>query len=1348
MTSVSHHSRQPSLASTLASAASPAQHPQSIGPWRLGRTLGAGATGRVLLATHATTRQKAAVKVVSKAALGDDASHNKGCDAAGLPYGIEREIIIMKLLSNPHVLRLYDVWETSKALYLVLEYVEGGELFDLLVEQGPLPEAEAVRYFRQIVLGAAYCHALGICHRDLKPENLLLDGNYNVKLADFGMAALESNGRLLETSCGSPHYAAPEIVSGLKYHGAASDVWSCGVVLFALLTGRLPFDDENIRNLLLKVQSGAFDMPAELSREAKDLLARMLHVDPNRRIPTDKVLEHPLLRKYPQTEQDLQVTADLPAPDTASRSLGSRKRVDKQILHNLSILWHGRPVDEIVDALLSPDSCPEKTFYALLLRYKLAHEDPQPKKALIATSPSVSRGLVVSSSVSRGLIASRTPKRTSIAASSARNRGTSFSLKNGSVSSVTSSPKKRGYRYSYLQSPGTPGRSPGRSPGKAPHSPKKHPYQLLQRQSYQDIPPPIPRSLYDDIMKVEEEENAKAAAVAGKDTRDVVNDLGSGLAPSAMDFDAVSTSSNLLPSRSSNRLLASRSSKRILVSRSSNRLLASSSSNRLLVTLTKSKSKNRLSRRLSTTFRNSVMGNGLKRNSITSKLISTYAKLHEESDWEYIEKSAKRTSLTFATLIDKVFNQDEEEEREQIERELAAEARERIAREIEEEERLARQERQAARRSNIRKSVLKPSKAPELIIHGADVEKKYRSTSGPAPVSEHMLTKNDVENLKRRVASTQASTRARPVSRLDPRWIAYENENEDAVLQMEIEMGIADPQAVADAKKRAKAAAKAEAKAQAKAEREARRRSQLDKEKGEQARRRRKSKTMEVYERDEATGPVRRGSHEEYPDRRASDYRRVSSRDEPYASRRVSKEEAYESRRISRSSRAEPSGAASRYDAADPMEYEYTSRIALVTIPQVTRKSKHFSQSNKRLSVLSLYSTKSSFHDLNLHIRESAAARKQAQVDRYSKYNQPVEEYDEDSEATVNRTGYVNETDGTIDESQLSDADGTFKAPLSRIDSRPISECPTLPESHRKLRYASGSEDDSEDGDSEGDDNDSDEEQEVDDNESEAEEDGDDTYFNNIKLPAPKSRAASGGKKAEAKSRLAQNATKKSMIPDSIEAKTASEKEAVPSQPRPSSSTVIQTSVPPASIQVPKRGGPQPERKPLDNITNVEQKHSKSIFRRFSPFGKKVEEAPVRPADAATANITSAEPARQSTFLSWFNKNAAADERTVGSILTQVDMFNALNSLLSTWRQYGIRDLESRKSTYSITGTIAKNASLRMKSASFEIMVIRQAENKSKVLFTRVKGSLDTFAKFYGEIRKVLVKESVVDQEG
>lgn len=169
--------------------------------------------------------------------------------------------------------------------YLLLEYVEGGELFDYLVSKGRLDLSEAISYFRQIISGVHYCHKFHIAHRDLKPENLLLDKDKNIKIADFGMAALEYDGTaFLETSCGSPHYASPEVVAGKQYHGSASDIWSCGVVLFALLTGRLPFDHENMGELLRRVKSGKFEMPRSIPPEAKDLLSKILKVDPAQRI--------------------------------------------------------------------------------------------------------------------------------------------------------------------------------------------------------------------------------------------------------------------------------------------------------------------------------------------------------------------------------------------------------------------------------------------------------------------------------------------------------------------------------------------------------------------------------------------------------------------------------------------------------------------------------------------------------------------------------------------------------------------------------------------------------------------------------------------------------------------------------------------------------------------------------------------------------------------------------------------------------------------------------------------------------------------------------------------------------
>ncbi|SSD60368.1 uncharacterized protein SCODWIG_02129 [Saccharomycodes ludwigii] len=361
-----------------------------VGPWKLGKTLGKGSTGRVRLAKHMESGQLAAIKIVSKK---KKRSVNTGSSGI-LPYGIEREIIIMKLVSHPNIMALYEVWENKSELYLVLEYIDGGELFDYLVSRGKLPEKEAIYYFRQIVQGVSYLHKFNICHRDLKPENLLLDKkNKKIKIADFGMAALELSNQMLDTSCGSPHYASPEIVMGKKYHGSPSDVWSCGIILYALLTGHLPFNDTDVKILLAKVQTGSFDVPSYLSNEAKDLICKMIVVSPKKRIVIDDILEHPLLTKYNRftmnksntnirmigsNKQDKKhnegdevdnLLSNLPVqPEIVE--LKSKRNVDPSILENLQILWHGCPKSDIVKKLLRPGKSEEKIFYSLLYQYQ------------------------------------------------------------------------------------------------------------------------------------------------------------------------------------------------------------------------------------------------------------------------------------------------------------------------------------------------------------------------------------------------------------------------------------------------------------------------------------------------------------------------------------------------------------------------------------------------------------------------------------------------------------------------------------------------------------------------------------------------------------------------------------------------------------------------------------------------------------------------------------------------------------------------------------------------------------------------------------------------------------------
>ena len=264
---------------------------QFVGPWIIGECVGKGASGHVKIARHRRTGQLAAVKILP---LQPFVYANRAHPSAQVAQakqekqrlGIDREITMMKLMDHPNVMRIYDVYEGEKELYLILEYVEGGELFDFLVNRGKLAPLEALGYFKQIVYGLNYAHTFSIIHRDLKPENILIHSLDPplVKIADWGMAAFAPPTLQLETSCGSPHYASPEIVNGHRYTGTATDIWSCGVILYALLTGRLPFDDKNVRVLLSKVKTGRYEMPNSIDPLAKDLLARMLVVDVKKRI--------------------------------------------------------------------------------------------------------------------------------------------------------------------------------------------------------------------------------------------------------------------------------------------------------------------------------------------------------------------------------------------------------------------------------------------------------------------------------------------------------------------------------------------------------------------------------------------------------------------------------------------------------------------------------------------------------------------------------------------------------------------------------------------------------------------------------------------------------------------------------------------------------------------------------------------------------------------------------------------------------------------------------------------------------------------------------------------------------
>ncbi|KAM4553995.1 serine/threonine-protein kinase BRSK2 isoform 3-T3 [Fundulus diaphanus] len=279
---------------------------------------------------------------------------------------VEREIAILKLIEHPHVLKLHDVYENKKYLYLVLEHVSGGELFDYLVKKGRLTPKEARKFFRQIMSALDFCHSHSICHRDLKPENLLLDEKNNIRIADFGMASLQVGDSLLETSCGSPHYACPEVIRGEKYDGRKADVWSCGVILFALLVGALPFDDDNLRNLLEKVKLGVFHMPHFIPPDCQNLLRGMIEVDASKRLTLEKIQKHSWYiggKNEPEPEQ--------PVPRKVTiRSLPSADDIDPDVLDSMHSLGCFRDKNKLLKDLLSDDENQEKMIYFLLLDRK------------------------------------------------------------------------------------------------------------------------------------------------------------------------------------------------------------------------------------------------------------------------------------------------------------------------------------------------------------------------------------------------------------------------------------------------------------------------------------------------------------------------------------------------------------------------------------------------------------------------------------------------------------------------------------------------------------------------------------------------------------------------------------------------------------------------------------------------------------------------------------------------------------------------------------------------------------------------------------------------------------------
>ena len=256
---------------------------KTMGYYILGKTIGEGTFGKVRLGTHVLTGEKVAVKVLDKHRITDVSDAER----------VSREIHILKIIRHPNLIQLYEIIETTKQLCLIMEYASGGELYDYIVANSRIAETEACRIFQQIISGLEYLHKLKVVHRDLKPENLLFDTSNNIKLVDFGLSNTYKQGEKLKTACGSPCYAAPEMVAGKKYNALQVDIWSAGVVLFTLLCGYLPFEDPDTSKLYKKILNSDYKLPKFISDKAKGMLEGLLNTDPIKRFTVDKIRNHP-----------------------------------------------------------------------------------------------------------------------------------------------------------------------------------------------------------------------------------------------------------------------------------------------------------------------------------------------------------------------------------------------------------------------------------------------------------------------------------------------------------------------------------------------------------------------------------------------------------------------------------------------------------------------------------------------------------------------------------------------------------------------------------------------------------------------------------------------------------------------------------------------------------------------------------------------------------------------------------------------------------------------------------------------------------------------------------------------
>ncbi|KAL4490246.1 hypothetical protein ABPG72_004285 [Tetrahymena utriculariae] len=259
---------------------------KKVGMYELGQILGQGSFAIVREVTHSTTKQQFAMKIIDKDKVQRDDSIES----------IKKEISILMMADHKNIVKLVEVLASRTKIYLVLEYIRGGELWDLIKDRGQISEDEMRKYFRQIIEAINYCKKKNIAHRDLKPENILLDQHGCIKVSDFGLSSLYQDPNqiqnLLHTTCGTINYLAPEVIQNMGYDGHMADIWSLGVILFFTISGRLPFEDENVAKLLEKIVSVEYTMPKTFSKNLKDLIKNILNSNPKKRFTLEQIKQH------------------------------------------------------------------------------------------------------------------------------------------------------------------------------------------------------------------------------------------------------------------------------------------------------------------------------------------------------------------------------------------------------------------------------------------------------------------------------------------------------------------------------------------------------------------------------------------------------------------------------------------------------------------------------------------------------------------------------------------------------------------------------------------------------------------------------------------------------------------------------------------------------------------------------------------------------------------------------------------------------------------------------------------------------------------------------------------------